>query len=136
MNGGRRGHYETRQRRAVLHELAQAPGFLSAQALHAHLRQAGETIALTTVYRALHVLADAGRLGSIYDAAGEQLFHLGLSPGRDHYLVWRACDASVSIDSETAEDWAATIASDHGFTDIHLIVELTGLCPACITSKP
>jgi Fe2+ or Zn2+ uptake regulation protein len=35
-----------------------------------------------------------------------------------------------------AEDWAATTAADHGFTDIHLIVELTGLCPACTASTP
>jgi Fur family ferric uptake transcriptional regulator len=67
-NRTRRGPHETRQRQAVPHALAQAPGYLSAQAPHTHLRQAGETIASTTVYRALHILADAGRIGSTHDA--------------------------------------------------------------------
>jgi Fur family ferric uptake transcriptional regulator len=66
----------------------------------------------------------------------EQLYHLGLRTGRAHYLVCRGCECSVSIDTETAEDWAATTAADRGFTDIHLIVELTGLCPACTASTP
>jgi Fur family ferric uptake transcriptional regulator len=100
-NRTRRGPHETRQRQAVPHALAQAPGYLSAQAPHAHLRQTGETIALTTVHRALHILADAGHIGSTHDAAGERLFHLRVSPGRGHYLVCRDCDGSVSIDTDT-----------------------------------
>jgi Fur family ferric uptake transcriptional regulator len=132
-NGARRGRYQTRQRRAVVRTLAQAPGFLGAQALHARMHLAGETISLTTVYRALRVLADTGRIDTIHDPVGEQLFHLG-TVGRSRHLVCRDCDQNVPIDADTIENWAATTAADHGFTDIHLVIELTGLCPACTAS--
>ena len=115
--------------------LAQAPGFLSAQALHARMHLAGETISLTTVYRALRVLADAGRIDTIHDPVGEQLFHLG-TVGRSRHLVCRDCDQNVPIDADTVENWAATTAADHGFTDIPLVIELTGLCPACTATTP
>jgi Fur family ferric uptake transcriptional regulator len=131
-NGARRvHHYETRQRRAVLHALARAPGFLSAQALHARMQSTGQTIALTTVYRVLHVYADTGRIGTTYDTAGVQLFHLGAETGRGHCLVCRHCGHSVPFDADIAQDWATTTAADNGFTDIHLIIELTGLCTTC-----
>jgi Fur family transcriptional regulator, ferric uptake regulator len=129
-SGARRGRYQTRQRRAVVRTLAQVPGFLSAQALHARMHLAGETISLTTVYRALRVLADAGRIDTIPGPAGGQLFHLGTA-GRSRHLVCRDCDQNVPADAGTVEDWAASTAADHGFTDIQLVIELTGLCPAC-----
>lgn len=135
-NRARRAHQETRQQRAVLHALTQAPGFLSAQALHAHMHLAGETIALTTVYRALRILADAGHIDTIHDATGQQLFHLGPAPGGGRYLVCRGCGRSEPVDAGTAQDWAAATAADHGFTDIHPVIELTGLCRACTASTP
>jgi Fur family ferric uptake transcriptional regulator len=133
-SGARRSHYETRQQRAVLHALAQATGFLSAQALHTHLRQAGHTIALTTVYRALRTFADSGRVDTTHSAAGEQLFHVRSKPGHRHYLLCHVCGDSIPIDARTVEKWAATTAAEHGFADIHPIIELTGRCPACPTS--
>src|SRR5438445_7191651 len=134
-NGARRvHHYETQQRRAILHALARAPGFLSAQALHARMHAAGHTIAPTTVYRALHVYADTGRIDSTYDATGEQLFHLGPDTGRSHYLVCRGCGLSVPIAATIAQEWAAATAADNEVTDIHPIIELTGRCPTCTTS--
>jgi Fur family ferric uptake transcriptional regulator len=135
-NMARRAHYVTRQRRAVLDALTQAPGFVSAQALHAHMHLIGETIALTTVYRTLHFFADAGHIDTTYDTTGQQLFRLGPTPGRGHYLVCRGCGHSVPIDAGTARDWAATTAADHGFTDIDPVIELVGLCPACTTATP
>ena len=124
---GGRTPYETRQRQIILRALATAAGFLSAQALHEHLRLAGERIALTTVYRALHSYARAGRIDTTFDAAGEQLFHAG----RGHYLVCRACGRAISIDASTVTDWAEAQAADHGFIDVHPIIELAGLCPEC-----
>jgi Fur family ferric uptake transcriptional regulator len=133
-SGARRSHYETRQQRAVLHTLAQATGFLSAQALHARLRQAGHTIALTTVYRALRTYADSGRVDTTHSATGEQLFHVRSKPGHSHYLLCHVCGDSIPIGACTVEEWAATTAAEHGFTDIHPVIELTGRCPACPTS--
>ena len=49
----------TRQRRAVKGVLDQLDGFHSAQEIHEFLRDSGEQIGLSTVYRNLVSLADA-----------------------------------------------------------------------------
>lgn len=131
MNGkAGRAPYETRQRQVILRALANAADFLSAQALHEHLRQAGERIALTTVYRALHSYARVGRIDTTFDTDGEQLFRAG----RGHYLVCRTCGHSVPVNADEVTDWAAGEATEHGFGYIRAIVELTGLCPDCATT--
>ena len=52
----------TRQRTAVADVLARVDGFRSAQDLHDLLRQDGASVGLTTVYRHLQALADAGQV--------------------------------------------------------------------------
>ena len=65
----------TRQRAAVSGLLDRLADFRSAQEIHEELRRVGEGIGLTTVYRTLQTLADAGEnIGSVaslraYDAA-------------------------------------------------------------------
>jgi Fur family ferric uptake transcriptional regulator len=131
MSTGRRTHYRTRQRQAVLDALARARGFLSAQAVHARLSAGGERIALSTVYRALRVLAETGHIDTVPDDSGAQLFHVatGSSPG--HYLRCRRCGHWTAIDATAADQWARATAAGHGYTDVHLFVELTGICPDC-----
>jgi hypothetical protein len=46
----------------------------------ARLRQAGNPIALTTVYRAVRAYAETGRVANIHNPGGEQLFHLTAAP--------------------------------------------------------
>jgi Fur family ferric uptake transcriptional regulator len=128
----RREPYETPQRRVILRTLATAPGYISAQTLHEQLRRAGERIALTTVYRALHRYAAVGRIDTAYDTSGEQLFHTG----RGHYLVCRACGSSRPVDAGVVTDWAESQATEHGFADINPVIELTGLCADCTPQGP
>lgn len=128
----------TPQRRAILRVLAEAPGFLSAQALHDRL-PADEhrgTASLTTVYRSLHALAATGHLHVIRDQAGRQLFRLQPSRQPGHYLICPLCSASVLIDAGPVEEWATRIAEKHGFTEIRVIAELVGQCPTCTPSMP
>jgi Fur family ferric uptake transcriptional regulator len=99
--------------------------------LHAQLRRNGHAIALSTVYRALRIYADDGRIDITHDPAGVQLFHGRPIPGHGHYLTCRACGDSTPINADVVEKWVAATAARHGFVDSHSIIELTGLCPAC-----
>ncbi|MFD2422194.1 Fur family transcriptional regulator [Amycolatopsis pigmentata] len=126
----RRRPCTTRQRRTILRALAQAPGFVSAQTLHARLQQAGETVGLTTVYRALHAYAETGQV-ILTNTDGASLFRLVPGPAGTHYLICRTCGDSFPVDAQPVQDWAVTTASAHGFTGIHLVLELTGRCPVC-----
>ena len=63
----------TWQREAVRDALSTSEGFVSAQALHTALREAGSSIGLATVYRALADLATEGEADSLQQE-GESLF--------------------------------------------------------------
>ncbi len=64
----------TRQAEAVASVLDRLSGFCSAQQIHAELRERGEQVGLTTVYRHLQVLSETGRIDAIRDSTGEILY--------------------------------------------------------------
>ncbi|PZV97815.1 Fur family transcriptional regulator, ferric uptake regulator [Micromonospora phaseoli] len=120
----------TRQRSAVSALLAEVEGFHSAQDLHAMLRDRGERVGLTTVYRTLQGLADAGEIDVMRPPGGEHLYRR-CSEGHHHHLVCRACGRTVEVAGPTVETWADRVAAQHGFTDVSHTLEIFGTCPTC-----
>ena len=121
---------QTRQRTAVKAALEGRDEFMSAQQLHDLLRQRGDTVGLTTVYRALQALADAGEVDILITDDGETGYRR-CSPEHHHHLVCRACGRTVEIAGPAVETWADAIAHEHGFTQISHTLELFGLCAQC-----
>jgi Fur family ferric uptake transcriptional regulator len=120
----------TRQRTAVSALLNDTEGFHSAQDLHAMLRSRGESIGLTTVYRTLQALADAGDIDVMRPPGGEHLYRR-CSQGHHHHLVCRACGNTVEVEGPAVESWADRVAAQHGFVDVSHTMEIFGTCPAC-----
>lgn len=122
----------TRQRSAVSALLAEVEGFHSAQELHAMLRQRGERVGLTTVYRTLQSLADAGEVDVMRPPGGEHLYRR-CSEGHHHHLVCRSCGRTVEVDGPAVEAWAERVAAKHGYVNVSHTMEIFGTCPACGT---
>ena len=120
----------TRQRSAVGALLAETEGFHSAQELHAMLRSRGERVGLTTVYRTLQSLADAGDIDVMRPPGGEHLYRR-CSLGHHHHLVCRGCGTTVEVEGPAVESWAEKVAAQHGFADVSHTMEIFGTCPAC-----
>lgn len=120
----------TRQRTAVSALLAEVEGFHSAQDLHAMLRDRGERVGLTTVYRTLQGLADAGEIDVMRPPGGEHLYRR-CSEGHHHHLVCRSCGRTVEVAGPAVETWADRVAAQHGFSDVSHTLEIFGTCPAC-----
>jgi Fur family transcriptional regulator, ferric uptake regulator len=120
----------TWQKDAVRHALTEATGFVSAGQLHLVLRNHGSTIGLATVYRALADLAGAGDADVLNGADGE-LMYRACATGHHHHLICRACGATVEIDASKVENWAESVAADHGFTETTHTIEIFGTCAAC-----
>jgi Fur family ferric uptake transcriptional regulator len=120
----------TRQRGAVGALLAELDDFRSAQEIHAMLSARGERVGLTTVYRTLQALANAGEIDVMRPPDGEQLFRQ-CSRGHHHHLVCRGCGATVEVEGPTVENWADRVAGAHGYTGISHTLELFGTCPKC-----
>ena len=124
----------TRQRQAVAEALDTFADFRSAQEIHEELRRVGEGIGLTTVYRTLQALADAGEVDVLRTGSGESVYRRCASADHHHHLVCRRCGTAVEIAGPAVETWAQRVADEHGFTDLSHTVEIFGLCRDCDTA--
>jgi Fur family ferric uptake transcriptional regulator len=120
----------TRQRAAVAAALNQVEEFRSAQDIHTMLRESGDSIGLTTVYRALQAMADAGQVDVLRTDDGEAVYRR-CSTGHHHHLVCRTCGRTVEVDGPAVERWADRVARDHGFVDVSHTLEVFGTCADC-----
>lgn len=121
---------QTRQRTAVKAALDGRDDFMSAQQLHDLLRHQGESVGLTTVYRSLQGLAEAGEVDLLVTDDGETVYRR-CSPEHHHHLVCRSCGRTVEITGPAVETWADAVALEHGFSDISHTLEVFGLCADC-----
>lgn len=119
----------TRQRRTVLEALRERPDAVTAQDLHMELRQAGESIGLTTVYRTLTALADAGFLDT-FTRQGEQAFRL-CGDAHHHHLVCETCNRVEEIAADEVERWVRDVATRRGYEVTGHRADIFGICPAC-----
>ncbi|TQF73481.1 transcriptional repressor [Rhodococcus spelaei] len=124
----------TKQRSAISALLDEIDEFRSAQDLHDELRKRGEGIGLTTVYRTLQTLAEAGTVDMLRTDSGESVYRR-CSSGHHHHLVCRRCGYTVEVEGPTVEQWSHTIAEDNGFTDVSHTVEIFGTCRNCATAR-
>jgi Fur family ferric uptake transcriptional regulator len=121
----------TRQRAAISDALDRAGGFRSAQGIHDALRAEGSKVGLTTVYRTLQLLVDAGEVDVFRPPDGEALYRRCEAQGHHHHLICRSCGSSVEIQGDEVEAWASAIGTRHGFKSVTHMVEVFGICKAC-----
>ena len=129
------GTRPTRQRRAVATALRSFDDFRSAQDIHDILRHRGDPVGLSTVYRTLQALADAGEVDVLRTDDGESVYRR-CSTGHHHHLVCRSCGRTVEVEGPAVERWAARTADAHGFTDVSHTLEVFGTCESCTDGGP
>jgi Fur family ferric uptake transcriptional regulator len=120
----------TRQRGEVLALLEEVDDFRSPQQLHVDLRERGAKVGLTTVYRTLQLLVDAGEVDTMRLPTGEQLYRR-CGRSHHHHLVCRQCGTTVEVEGPAVERWADKLAAEHGYTDVSHTLEIFGTCPRC-----
>ncbi len=126
----------TRQRGIVRDQLGRSDAFRSAQDVFAELRARGEGVGLSTVYRHLQALGDAGDADMVRTDAGETLYRLcGQDSRHHHHLVCRSCGLAVEIEGRAVERWAEKVAQDARFVQVEHTVELQGLCASCAAGR-
>ena len=127
---GRAPARSTRQRSAVRDALGRNDGFVSAQELHLQLRQAGDPIGLTTVYRHLALLVEQGDADVVVSEDGS-LYRMCRADEHHHHLICRSCDRTEEIAGADIERWAREVGEAHGFSDLDHTVEVFGTCREC-----
>ena len=121
----------TRQRAAIASLLDDLDSFLSAQEIHAMLRQSDSKVGLTTVYRNLQAMAERGELDALRRGDGEVIYRKCGTGDHHHHLVCRRCGFSVEIENEEVEVWTRRAARRHRFSEITHDLEIFGLCERC-----
>jgi Fur family ferric uptake transcriptional regulator len=120
----------TRQRRAIAGVMEAFDDFRSAQEIHALLSERGERVGLSTVYRGLQSMADAGEIDSLRTESGESIYRR-CSATHHHHLVCRSCGATVEVEGPTVEKWTRSVAAAHGYSDVSHTLEIFGTCGSC-----
>lgn len=122
----------SRRRNEVLEALASSDQFRSAQDIHAEMRAGGASLGLTTVYRALAALAEAGEVDVLRDDEGQAVYRRCATEEHHHHLVCRRCGATVEVEGPEVERWALKVAAQHGFVDVSHTLEVYGTCASCV----
>ncbi|WP_148575677.1 Fur family transcriptional regulator [Nocardioides caldifontis] len=128
--GAARTARPTRQRRAVAECLRRFDDFRSAQEIHDLLRQGGDNVGLSTVYRTLQAMADADEVDVLRAEDGEARYRR-CSDTHHHHLVCRGCGHTVEVEGPAVERWATKVAEEHGFAEVSHTLEIFGHCPDC-----
>lgn len=124
----------TRGRRAVVAALADADGPLSAAELHAEMREA---LPLSSIYRTLTVLEEAGVLAPHHGAKGLTRFELAeWFRGHHHHLVCIDCGAVEDVDVDAGHERQVgriveEISTAASFTPLNHALEIEGRCARC-----
>ena len=101
---------------------------MTAQGLFIELRAHGQRVGLATVYRALHLLHDQGRVHEFPVDDGVGFLACALRP--HHHLVCSSCGrVQESLPAELTE-WVAQVEQD-GFTVTTCTIEVRGICSRC-----
>ncbi|MFT4083969.1 MAG: Fur family transcriptional regulator [Nocardioides sp.] len=124
------GRRSSRPRRLVREALQEGEAFVSAQQVFDDIRAAGEKVGLSTVYRNLQGMAEAGEVDVLRTTEGEALYRK-CGASHHHHLVCRECGRTVEIEGPAVERWANAAARTHGFVEVTHTVELFGRCAEC-----
>ncbi len=119
----------TWQKTAVIDQLSKTEEFLSAQQLHQKIQKTGKKLGLTTVYRALTELVEAGVADSLV-AEGEARYRI-CQPEHHHHLTCLSCGKAFEFELSGFEEQIEKIAKKQGFSQVSHQVELTGICSRC-----
>jgi len=124
----------TRGRAAVVQALLRAAGPVSAADLHRRLRA---SVPLSSLYRSLAVLDEAGVLVRHHDPSGLARFELAeWLAGHHHHLLCVACGRVLDVALEPAEEEdlaavARTVAEKAGFVLAGHALDVQGVCGSC-----
>lgn len=120
----------TRPRTLVLAELMREEDDLTAQALHARLRERGERTGLATVYRTLTILAGEGAVDALPHHPGE-LCYRWCGDEHHHHLVCSTCHRIVEVAGCELDPWLDKVSAEHGFMATGHRLEVAGVCAGC-----
>jgi len=126
-----RGLRLTAQRRLVLQEAFQRSGHFTAEELHEKFHNAGASVSLSTVYRTLGLLSEAGLIKEVLRCRGMASYETVF--GREHHdhMLCVRCGKVIEFRDDAIEALQRKICREYGFTASEHQLGIRGTCREC-----
>ncbi len=119
---------QTRQRDALRHIVAEAPGPLSVQELLTAAQARLESIGIATVYRTVRMMEEAGELRPVVLPGGETRWESS-DRGHHHHFQCRVCSRVTDFHGCPLHVHADSLPAGY-VVEAHEVT-LLGVCPSC-----
>lgn len=129
-----RGLRLTRQRELVVEAMVDVKGSFTAQDLHDTLRASHSGVGLTTVYRTLEILSEAGAVERVHGLNHCEAFVVA---GRQHShtIVCSSCGNASELLDCGCDELVEAAARETGFRIDDHVIQLSGICGNCAAKE-
>ncbi|MCB0078321.1 MAG: transcriptional repressor [Anaerolineales bacterium] len=124
-----RGYRVTSQRRALLDALWQLDGHFTADAVQAALRQQGQRVDLSTIYRTLELLTDLGLLHMLHGTSPAE--YERVHDQSHHHLICEQCGHVGDVSDSHLDALYHHLREEHRFVARLNHLAIPGLCADC-----
>lgn len=124
------GYRATPQRLMVLEVLRTADRHLTAEEIHAALKERSPGVDLSTVYRTLRLFTRLGLLEPHDLGGGRRVYGWRTQPDHGHFLCER-CGRIEHLGEELLEPLRRSVERAWGYPVRRIEATVVGLCPAC-----
>ena len=124
------GYRRTSARQAIVAELVNCAGHISADDLADKVRLQAPHVGRMTVYRTLDLLCELGLVHPIYQGTGAAHFIL-MTNGSHHHLICNRCHDVIEFEECAAGPLMEQLAEQFNFHISSHLLELHGLCENC-----
>ena len=128
-----RGFRVTLQRQIILEAVETFPGHFSPEDVYAQFRDRFPQVNVSTVYRTLEMLEEAGLVTHTHFDNGVAKWHRA-EAGSHQHLVCRECGRELELDLEVLSPLAADLLKRYGFNADLAHFAIVGTCKTCSKS--
>ncbi len=129
-----RGWRMTPQREIILETFQNLPKgeHLSAEDLRDVLKEEGEQVSLSTIYRNLKLMARMGILRELELAEGQKRYEINQpSPHHHHHLICVRCSKTIEFKNDSVLKAGARTAKKSGYQLLDCQLTIHAVCPTC-----
>ena len=126
----KKGYKITKAREAVMHVLENSESPVSAEEIYINIRNMGQSVNLSTVYRTLELLEKKGFAMKEHIGDGKARYELNRDVHK-HHIICTSCRDRVSIDICPLQELHMDLGAKTQFDITGHKLELYGICPKC-----
>ena len=119
----------TPQRLLILETMREAGGHLDADEIYRLARQKAPRLSLSTVYRTLAMLKEAGLVDELH--LGEEHHHYEIKGDGHHHLICQGCGKVIEFECPFSQELLHALGEEYDFEIAGIHLDLVGYCAEC-----